>query len=268
MREYKQNLMAVLLVLMLPFMTPAAHAGVRSFGSSHAFRGGFSSQRARPFVAPSRPAKSSFGSFGRNMPSDSAGHQKSGSALNRDLEKNQAQANALKNFDARNNRPSSDTSNVTGHPLPPARDYSMPAGAATYHAPAAPTVIVQKERSSMSGAFWGFMLGSAMSRPHAAPAPDYDRRSDRFDPLPSNDISADPVQTKQAANNALVAAKPVVLPSPATSDQTESSAWEPVRFLLWGLILFAIAWVLLKFRQRHIAHRAAKNSVHYSLGKG
>jgi hypothetical protein len=95
----------VALALSLILALSPAPADARP-GSSSSFKSGFSSQRSsssfpsKPSFSssPSKPAKGSFGSFRPAPPSDG---RKSDSALSRKLDRESAQANALRTLDER-----------------------------------------------------------------------------------------------------------------------------------------------------------------------
>ena len=93
------KILSCLLILSLTFANYSEAKG-RSFG------GGFRSQRAAPAPMKSAPApqspqsRSMFGSFGTKPATAAPNAQPS--AMNRDMNANAAQSNALKNYDARN----------------------------------------------------------------------------------------------------------------------------------------------------------------------
>ena len=93
------KILSCLLILSLTFANYSEAKG-RSFG------GGFGSQRAAPAPMKSAPApqspqsRSMFGSFGTKPATAAPNAQPS--AMNRDMNANAAQNNALKNYDARN----------------------------------------------------------------------------------------------------------------------------------------------------------------------
>ncbi|WP_222619499.1 hypothetical protein [Undibacterium hunanense] len=187
-----------MMALILPLMANTVNAAGRSGGSSTGFKGGFSSQRSMSKPAPSKPSNTAFGSFNTSKPATS---RNSDSALNRDLQKNQAQANALKSMDARKQAATSPStppplpaqnavSNIGGlgssnsfgnnaansgfgnantasmnRPMTPA-----PTAPVGFNSPAPAPVIVQRSGigGGMAGAFMGFMLGSMISHPAAA----------------------------------------------------------------------------------------------------
>lgn len=235
----------------------ATHASV-SGARSASYRSGFSSQKsqaARPVNSnASSTRNTSFGSFGQ-QPAKNGG--RSDSAMNRDLEKNQAQQQALKNLDARNQQktaahPEQQTS-VTGKPLNPAPG-SVPPPATTGPAAPTPTVIVQRESSSMGGALLGFMLGQAISRPHGVNS--YDNRSRDLQPLDSVGAVSNGLETQDGK---------AALAAPAKVAESESGAWKFLRLLLWLAFLSGLGWIA--YRLYRFFMPAQQTQSHYSLGK-
>jgi hypothetical protein len=258
MSPFKHRFLAALLVILLP-MTNIAFAG-----SSRSMKSGFSSQKSKPqrsnVTNSNRSAPTSFGSFGQQRSSSSS---KSDSALNKDLEKNQAQQQALRNMDARNQQktatlPAPQTS-VTGRPLNQTQTSQQAAPQMT-QAPVAPTVIVQRESSSMGAAFMGFMLGQAISRPHSVPSePPYDSRRNDLEPIAGGD---DASYKHSAVNEPASAA---LTPAKASPVEGESSSWAMLRFLLWMMIISGFGWVSYKLYRIFSPRKEAMP--HYSLGK-
>ncbi|MCG2585197.1 hypothetical protein [Massilia sp. TS11] len=209
-------------VVTLALVLPLAFAQARP-GSTGSFKGGFSSQKASPTSI--KPQGSRMGGFGAaKAPADSPRQ----SAMTRDLDQKAAQQRALGTLDARR---------AAANPLPPAAP-STPAPA-----PQRPPVIVHETRggSGWGGALFGFMLGSALSS-HATAAPQvvHENTSGMITP---------------AAVPASAAAVPAPVPAPAPAP---GSVLLPL--LLWGLLLAAVAAVVLKYRRM----KAARVS-HYSL---
>lgn len=182
MNRLNNKLIVILLAIALPLSSGLSYAGSRPSGSSGGFRGGFSSQKNVSKPAPSKSSSTGFGSFNTSKP---AAGRKSDSALNRDLEKNQAQANAQKSMDARKQANSqtvnasnnqfgrqggygngnTQTTAATGMP-PPVPSAAPAVAAAPMPAPA--PVVVQKNSGILPAAIVGFMLGGMMSHPQAA----------------------------------------------------------------------------------------------------
>lgn len=272
MNPFNRRVFAAILVILLPM------TNIASAGTSRSMKSGFSSQKSSSQRANlnnnARSSPTSFGSFGQQRSDASS---RSNSALNRDLEKNQAQQQALKNMDARNqqkafSRPEQQTS-VTGKPLSAAQTTPQVAPQVAPQittAPVAPTVIVQREGSSMGAAFVGFMLGQAMSRPHSVPAPpSYDTRRNDLEPIASGDDASYkngavniPAVREQVDNTS---ANVVVTPAKVTPVENESSAWAMLRFLVWMTILSGLGWLIYKVFRFFVPRREAVS--HYSLGK-
>ncbi|MFZ6655177.1 hypothetical protein [Undibacterium sp. TJN19] len=284
MNRLKSKLLIIMLALILPGMTLAASS---SRGSSGGFKSGFSSQRSvsRPAAPP--PTNSSFGKFDTSKP---ASYNKSDSALNRDLEKNQAQANALKSMDARNQKSNSsagntsnisNTSNTSSNATAPGNQSAANYGNATNTGsagnyrqtapvtpsvmPAAPIyqpapVIVQQRGSGIGGAvtggILGFMLGSAMSHSQAA---NHDSRSGQLDPFPTagaaNSANADGAVKSSATDSATAA--PV---------EHEAVGWSLLRVSLWALLLGGMGWLGYKIWRFIKPVQPQEKQVHYSLG--
>lgn len=281
MNPFKRRAFAALLVILLPM------TNIASAGTARSMKSGFSSQKSSSQRANvntntntntnAKSSTTSFGSFGQQRSNSSS---RSDSALNRDLEKNQAQQQALKNMDTRNQQKtfsrSEQQTSVTGKPLGPTQATQQPAPqAVSPTAPVAPTVIVQRESSSMGAAFMGFMLGQAISRPHSVPAsPSYDARRNDLEPIASGDDASYkngavnmPAATASELNGQTEnsSANPVLHPAKAKPAESESSAWSMLRFVLWMTFLSALGWVTYKVFRFFVPRREAIS--HYSLGK-
>ena len=265
MIQLTRRCVAALLVVLLPLanIASAATFATASRAPSRSMTSGFSSQKSQPSrsgtyaSSNNKSGNTSFGSFSRPP---NKGLDKSDSALNKDLEKNQAQQQALKNLDARTQQKippqATQPTSVTGRPLDPVHanpQAPMPQIAT------APTIIVQRESSSMGSAFMGFMLGQALSRPHSVPSPSYDTRRNDLEPINGvTDASYGNSNLGDAGNGTLAAAK--VKPV-----ETESAGWSMLRFLLWTTFLSALGWIIYKL-YRIVTPRKQAIS-HYSLGK-
>lgn len=256
----KRHSLIALLVLCMPLAqagTMSVRAGSGSHAtSSHSFKGGFSSQRSQPAPAPAAaPSRSSFGSFGKqSAPAAPANAPtKSDSALNRDLEKTQAQSNAMKSMEARQQAaaPAQPTS-VTGRPLPPPGSPAAPPPVAA--APQPPVVVVQRESGSWGGMFWGYMLGSAMSRPHQTVNQ-------------TTIYNGTPQANGDGSYNGGVVAGPAqgAVAPVAPAAPSESWGWKLLRVLLWGLIIGVLVWLVLRIRRA--LRKPEQDESHYSLGK-
>jgi hypothetical protein len=255
MSTFKHRVLAAILVILLPMATIASAATSRSM------RSGFSSQKSQSQRSSANVSKqsssTSFGSFGQQRGATS---DKSNSALNRDLEKNQSQQQALKNMDTRSQQKTASQpeqqSSVTGKPLNPIQNAPQMTPQMT-PVPVAPTVIVQRESSSMGAAFMGFMLGQAISRPHSAPS--YDTRRNDLEPIAGDDGTSYKNSDVSGSSNSVLA------PAKVKPVERESSAWSMLRFLLWLSFLSGLAWVSYKM-YRFFVPRQQEQS-HYSLGK-
>lgn len=252
----KNRLFATALVVLFGVsnLSLAASFASVSAARSSSYRGGFSSQKhqsARPANSNDRSTKNtSFGSFGQ-QPRQSG--SRSDSRMNRDLEKNQAQQQALKNFDARNRQksgahPEQQTS-VSGKPLNPAPG-AMPLPPVA----AAPSVIVQRDSGSMGGALLGFMLGQAISRPH--PVNSYDNGNRDVQPLASVGAVSNGLETQDEKD---------ALTAPAKALEPESGGWTFLRLLLWLALLSALGWITYRLYRFFMPVRQTQS--HYSLAQ-
>jgi len=283
----------IMMALILPLMANTVNAAGRSGGSSTGFKGGFSSQRAYSKPAPSKPSNTKFGSFNASKPATS---RNSDSALNRDLQKNQAQANALKSMDARKQAatlpstpPSLNAANGTGNSTGNSAgnntsnsfgsnggnggvggyqanngfsnantaNMNRPAG---FNSPAPAPVIVQRSGlgGGMAGAFMGFMLGSMISHPAAAEP--VGQRSSQLEPITGQGT------TIGDTGSAVSASVPSVNAQPATAVQEESLGWKLLRLAAWGLILGGLGWIAYKIWRVVKPVRKKASTAHYSLG--
>ncbi|MFZ6673225.1 hypothetical protein [Undibacterium sp. Xuan67W] len=290
------------LILLMPVISIShvayADTASRSSGSSHSFKGGFSSQKSAMsrssnsgtisgsngnVAADRKVGNSSFGSFGSSSTATPAAPAKSTSALNRDMDNSRSQATAMKNFDARNGQNSDAERNlsVTGKPLEPVRTgfgNTPPAaqsgagananwtGNANAGAPTTPaisaapqTIIVQREHSSMGGMFMGFMLGQAMSRPHTTV--NVDNRPRDTLPMDSNNTNSNS-QTADATNKGSADQATVAKAKP---EESESLGWALLRITLWTALLGGLGWMIYQWRQ--VSKRRQEVRSNYTLGK-
>lgn len=290
------------LIVLMPVISIShvAYAGTasRSSGSSHSFKGGFSSQKSAMsrssnsgtisgsngnVATDHKAGNSSFGSFGSSSTATPAAPAKSTSALNRDMDNSRSQATAMKNLDARNGKNNDAERNlsVTGKPLEPVRTgfgNTPPAAqsgagananwtgntnagaAATPAISAAPqTIIVQREHSSMGGMFMGFMLGQAMSRPHTTV--NVDNRPRDTLPMDSNNTNSNS-QTADATNKGSADQATVAKAKP---EESESFGWTLLRTTLWVALLGGLGWMIYQWRQ--VSKRRQEVRSNYTLGK-
>lgn len=162
----------------LALLVPLTHAGAVDAkpSSSSSFKSGFSSQRSSSSSSASRPSYSAaksggFGSFSRRSSSSgaaapTAAPRKPDSALSQQLNRNAAEANALRTLDARRQAQESaarDTRPVPGY------EHAQPAP--TYAPPAAPpqpqAPIVVRRDSGLGHVIAGAVLANAARGAHA-----------------------------------------------------------------------------------------------------
>lgn len=261
----KHSFLVAIMIVLLPManMASAATFSSSSRAPSRSMKSGFSSQKSQPLRSDNFSGKrtgntatnTSFGSFGQTS-GKAAG--RTDSALNKDLDRNQAQQQALKNMDARTQQKvalPAQASSVTGKPLDPIRAAPQ-TPSQMQQTPAAPTVIVQRESSSMGSAFMGFMLGQALSRPHSAPV--HDNGRDDLEPIAGGGETGNDYRSTELDNASLPTTK-----APPAND--ESAGWSMLRFLLWGAFLSGFSWIAYKLYRVLMPRREVVS--HYSLGK-
>lgn len=281
MNSFNNKLIAVMLALVLPLSASLAHAAGRSSGSSGGFRGGFSSQRSVSKPAPSAPSKTGFGSFNTSKPAYTS--KKSDSALNRDLEKNQAQANAQKSMDARqqtaqrsqrgfgNSASGNNGVNNSGNQ----QAANQPANQSTYATPpvtqSAPVMmqpqVVQRGSGILPAVVGGVILDSVMSHPQAAE----NRQSQQLEPLANVGTEAASSTTTGANDKAPALSSADAENTAATITATkvaqENGDFKLLRTVLVILLFAALAWAGWQFLLSRRNRRNKQDSaVHYSLG--
>jgi cobalamin biosynthesis Mg chelatase CobN len=181
--------------LVLSLLVPLAYVDASPSAPSHSFKSGFSSQRASSSSPSSASSSSSkpgggFGSFSRRPASNdaaasssrpsggfgsfgsgAAAPQKSDSALSQKLNKNTAEANALRTLDARRQAQADaarDTRPVPGHersdsgPRPPT--YAPPPA---YPQPQPQAPVVVRQDSGLGHVIAGAVLANAARGAHA-----------------------------------------------------------------------------------------------------
>ncbi|BBB63734.1 hypothetical protein UNDKW_5461 [Undibacterium sp. KW1] len=274
-----------MLALVLPLSASLAHAAGRSSGSSGGFRGGFSSQRSVSKPAPSAPSKTGFGSFNTSKPAYTS--KKSDSALNRDLEKNQAQANAQKSMDARqqtaqqsqrgfgNSASGKNGVNNSGNQQAANQSANQPAYTTPPVTQSAPVMmqpqVAQRGSGILPAVVGGVILGSVMSHPQAAE----NRQSQQLEPIANTGTgsSKDEVASSAAAvddkapalssSDAENAAATVT----ATKVAQENGDFKLLRTVLVILLFAALAWAGWQFLLSRRSRRNKQDSAfHYSLG--
>lgn len=188
MKSFK---IALLVALLLPLggnalaysSSSTGKSSGKSSGSSSSFKSGFSSQRSapaksadaapggskpsfgsfgskQPAAAPERPRSGGFGSFGSARNAEAPAPAKSNSALSRELDSKNAEANALKTLDARR------AAAAAPPPLPPLNPVQPPNQQQPYNQPSynqQPAPVVVQQSNGWGGALAGFMLGRAMN---------------------------------------------------------------------------------------------------------
>jgi uncharacterized protein YgiB involved in biofilm formation len=293
---------AILLALLLPLSSNAltTHAT-----PSHSFKSGFSSQksaapksksnfgsfaaRPQPDAAPAAPAapaasaapRNGFGSFGNAQPANGTAtapaDPRATSALSKDLDQRNANANALRTLDARN-----DARNGTGQPLPPLNN-PVPGqrpqyGQQPYQQQPYPQqqpyypqpVIVQQQSSGWGSMFMGFMLGRALSGGHhdnyyyqngngtngGNNGNGANNGNGGNGAYPSGNVS-DTASGSVANQSGAAVDNPQPAPKP-------SFAMSVLRIFLWLLILGCLAW-LLYFGVRLLRGGKPSNAANYSF---
>ncbi|MFZ6777558.1 hypothetical protein ACO0LD_12080 [Undibacterium sp. Ji83W] len=279
MNSFNNKLIAVMLALVLPLSASFAHAAGRSSGSSGGFRGGFSSQRSVSKPAPSAPSKTGFGSFNTSKPANVG--KKSDSALNRDLEKNQAQANAQKSMDARQQTAqqsqrgfgNSGTGNSVGNNSGNQQAANQPAYTTPPVTQSAPVTmqpqVVQRGSGILPAVVGGVILGSVMSHPQAAE----NRQSQQLEPIANTGTGSG---KEEVASSAAVAMddKTTVLSSSEAEKAAatlttakvaqESGGFKLLRTALVILLFAMVAWAGWQFLRSR--RNKQDSAVHYSLG--
>lgn len=285
MNSFNNKLIAVMLALVLPLSASLAHAAGRSSGSSGGFRGGFSSQRSVSKPAPSAPSKTGFGSFNTSKPAYAS--KKSDSALNRDLEKNQAQANAQKSMDARQqtaqqsqrgfgNSAGNNGINNSGNNSGNQQAANQPAYTTPPVTQSAPVMmqpqVVQRGSGILPAVVGGVILGSVMSHPQAAE----NRQSQQLEPLAnvgtgsSKDEAAGSTATEANGKTPALSsadAENTAATITATKVAQENGDFKLLRTVLVILLFAALAWAGWQFLLSRRNRRNKQDSaVHYSLG--
>ncbi|MES2040925.1 MAG: hypothetical protein V4495_24170 [Pseudomonadota bacterium] len=280
MNSFNNKLIAIMLALVLPFAASFAQAAGRSSGSSGGFRGGFSSQRSVSKPAPSKPSNTGFGSFNNSKPANVS--QKSDSALNRDLEKNQAQANAQKSMDARqqtsqqmnqqtagsgfgnsNSSNSSSNNNMQAANKPV---YAAPPVTQSAPIQMQSPVVVQRSSGILPAVVGGVILGSVMSHPQAAE----NRSAQQLEPIANvgTGTGKDELGGTSAVTQDDKTAAAASPETPATAKVVEEAHGSKIlATLIWSLLLGGLGlagWKILSYRRKQASKQ--DSAVHYSLG--
>ncbi|MFZ6843375.1 hypothetical protein [Undibacterium sp. RuTC16W] len=294
------------LIVLMPVISisHAAYAGTasRSSGSSHSFKGGFSSQKSAMSrssnngtisgsngnVANDRKAgNSSFGSFGSSSAVTPATPAKSTSALNRDMDNSRSQATAMKNLDARNGKNSDAERNlsVTGKPLEPVRTgfgNTPPAaqagagananwtGNANAGAPATPVATPAISAAPQTiivqrehSSMGGMFMGFMLGQALSRP-----HTTVNVDNRPRDTLPIDSNNTNSSSQTSGVTNKETAdqaTNAKAKPEESESLGWSLLRVTLWTALLGGLGWMIYKWRQVS-KHRQEVRS-NYTLGK-
>ncbi|MBI3730525.1 MAG: hypothetical protein HY254_19625 [Burkholderiales bacterium] len=280
MNSFNNKLIAILLALVLPLSASFAHAAGRSSGSSGGFRGGFSSQRSVSKPAPSKPSNTGFGSFNNSNPANAS--KKSDSALNRDLEKNQAQANAQKSMDARQqtsqqmSQPtpvsgfgnSNSSSNSIGNNMQAANKpvYAAPPVMQSAPIPMQSPVATQRSSGILPAVVGGVILGSVMSHSQAAE----NRSVQQLEPI-ANVGTGNGKDELGGTAAVTLDDKPTAAASPETPATAkvaeEAHGSKILATLIWSLLLGGLGWAgwkILSYRRKQASKQ--DSAVNYSLG--
>jgi hypothetical protein len=246
----KTSKIILIALLALPVFSLAKDApkfsgGFSSGKSTSTTKSQASGAKPKPVQKEAGTAKSSFGSFGSASTTKAAtapatpattpagatpgavvpAAAKSNSALTQSLDKNAAQANALKTLDARN---AQKTPVAIGSNIPPNSNVNPPAPVAPQPIP--PQVVYQNAPASgWNSGIMGFLLGNALSR---------------------NDRSYNSQNGYNQPNSAGAGSAPDI----AGKESTGSSF---LRIVVWLLILGSIGGVIWYFVQRSSANNAA-----------
>lgn len=288
------SLLSLSLALAMPAAS-VAEAKSSSSGkssSSSSFKGGFSSQRSSSGSSAGKSSstssdssaskKTSFGSFGKrsdsaNSGSSGSGDQKSGSALNKDLDRNAANANALKTMDARNAANASNAANANrGYDNTGSggrgndTQFGRSASGGQYSPPVAPPIaqqpiIINNNSGGSSNGWMWFLLGQSMHS--RAPAPGNNTsHNGGLEPIANRNANAgsdgsDVIAYDKSGVNADAGAARL----PASVKQDEPSGFmHMLRIIFWTAVLGGLGWGLYRFLNRG---KSMKKSPNYSLGK-
>lgn len=271
----------------------ASSASSRSSTSSSSFKGGFSSQKKSSSsssakkssydfgnsaksddspAAGSSSGKTSFGSFSKSSDAGSApsaadsAAPRSRSAFGRDLDKNAANANALKTLDARNAaRARQENPADSGRQTAAGPGYGYPPAGPVQQAPAAPPVIIQNSGGGSSSPWMWFLLGQAMH------GHDRERVIERV-PAPAGGSGGTaagtpaPVSEGSVVYDGSAAAKDAASSAPVAVREARPEPgffMHTLRILFWLSILAAVGWGIYALAKR----KGISKSTNYTLGK-
>ncbi|MFZ6741619.1 hypothetical protein ACO0LC_00155 [Undibacterium sp. JH2W] len=277
MNSFNSKLIAIVLALVLPLSTGLAHAGGRPSGSSGGFRGGFSSQKNVSKPAPVQPSNTGFGSFNTSKSANVG--KKSDSALNRDLEKNQAQANAQKSMDARQQAAqpgqrtqdqgfgNSNANNSINHQAANQSIYSTPTTSPVTQStpPLMQPQVTQRGSGILPAVVGGVILGSVMSHTQAAE----NHRPRQLEPI--TNIEGGSSKDDASGSDAAVTDDSTAALSSSTAGTTavataakEDRGFKVMRTALVLLLFATLAWAGWRFLRSR--RNRQDSAVHYSLG--
>ncbi|MFA9215784.1 MAG: hypothetical protein ACEQSK_01640 [Sphingomonadaceae bacterium] len=190
-------------------------------GTASGYKGGFSSQKGNNArAAPMPPARSN-------------------SALSRDMERNAAQANALKTLDARRAAAAPPPPPVAPPVVAPVPVHNPP----VYTQAPQPVIVPQPNNGFMYGVM-GFMLGRAMSQPQPVSVPH--NRHTEWD------------------SNTAPAASPAMAQTPAPAAAPASFGLSVLRGLMWLALVSGLLWLAL-YTVRKLRRLRSTTTTHYSF---
>lgn len=272
------NIFKVLVCSSLLVLSGLAFAG-KGTSSSKSMSRGFSSNRSAPSMNSSRPSSSSFGSFQKKAKVTA----NSGGAFSRDLSRRQAQVNAMKAWDDKHRKNTSQS--VSGTPLPPSsvgnsryQERSVPSGYPPVNASPSlskPTVSTSNG-SNMNGVIAGMVLGQILSQPRTVYANGNGQTNSGggIEPITTEGEFKQSQIAVEQPSDTLRAADEVrqKLPNePVTSSVGNKPAEDqrPTSALAYMVIVAVIAAVVWYVRRRMKAAMQAVNRIdakpHYSL---
>jgi hypothetical protein len=289
------------LLLMVASTSDAGNNSARSYTAPKSMSRGFSSNKPAAAMPTTRPSTSSFGSFNRQVPGTfNSSYGKPSSAMNRDLERNQAQQNAMKNWDARqvqkNTANTQAPVSVTGRPLP-ANSNPGYRNSAPIHSgqPSTAPVIVQNGGGSMNGVLGGVLLGQVLSRPHSGSVNnstngDYNSNNggglqsvtpdgefkqgvistdQNAESNPNSKLSSDARRTTQIPSSVAVPVQTAngALNTSATQNSIEKSHGFSFFSLLFWVGVIGVAIWFVRRKLRRIKATEKNSETHYTLGK-
>jgi hypothetical protein len=223
-------------------------------GSAKTYRSGFSSQKKSAPAAPANTAQKTagFGSFG-TVKTNTANGAAAPSPMSQDLHANATQANALKNWDARN-APKGAVAPITGAAAQATPNNSQPRYTSSgYNQPVIhQTVVHQNSSGFMNGLMW-FMIGNSLAH-HTNNTVYVPQNTQNNVQAPASAVAP---TTGEWDSPIQAAPKPNV-------EAPESWMMKFLRVLLWIAVITGFVWLVKKVMQFR-RWRNTRNS-HYSLG--